>query len=92
MPLVKIKKRIQNTLLNIKLITNIRSFYAEFLQITLFINKLKEKTKYKNFVTTNKKVLGQYKSIWNKISKITGIEFDKKPVSGGQYINIKLTC
>ena len=83
MLLVKIKKQVQNTLLNIKLITNIRSFYAEFPQITWFINKLKEKTKYENFVTTDEKVLGQHKSIWNKISNITRKEFDKKPVSGG---------
>ena len=93
MTMVKTKKRIQNTSLNLKpdkkSSKKFRSLYIESPQITGFIKNLKKPEYMKG-----KNVLEKYKLIWNKIyqSNIMTKKFDKKSVQDRQYINTKLKC
>ena len=45
-----------------------------------------------SFKVINKEVLKKYTKIWEKISSLTGKEFDSEPVSGdnNKYINTKI--
>ena len=51
-----------------------------------------DSTKTMSFKISNKKLLEKYTKIWGKISSLMSIEFDSKPVYGGNDKYIKTTA
>ena len=74
---VKIKKQMQKTSLDIKLVKQKnRSLFNVLLKLTGFLNKF-EKAQYMSFIIKDKKLHEKYESIGNKISNIE-TKCDKK--------------